>query len=272
MWYPAWRVSVFRVFLVRVFQQSDWIQTRKTQNRDTFHALIFLIFSYLFQAHGQSLEAGQESIRIEERRFVNLTWRIKKGLTHIRSIFLTEEIGPKKMVLFTKSDNSKQRRFQYLELRFGKRLNIDLEGDNVTVKLKNSTHNDTCTLSLVVLFQDSKDETIIHSATRIQICGMLTRNSLTCLFFVQRNKNILVVFSTSKFFQKSGESREDLFPFTYYTKNEVFHKGFLQFPADLVTFTEKILIKKLHFLCSGWLRDRNCNKEVTYYHQHFSTF
>ena len=43
-----------------------------------------------------------------------------------------------------------------------------------------------------------------------------------------------------------------------HTKNEVSHEGFLQkmwpdpqFPADLVTFTEKILIGKLHFLCSG---------------------
>ena len=34
------------------------------------------------------------------------------------------------------------------------------------------------------------------------------------------------------------------------TKNKVFHCGFLQFPADLVTFTEEILNEKLHFLLS----------------------
>ena len=32
-------------------------------------------------------------------------------------------------------------------------------------------------------------------------------------------------------------------------KNEVFHYGFLQVPADLVTFTEEIHNRKLHFLC-----------------------
>ena len=38
------------------------------------------------------------------------------------------------------------------------------------------------------------------------------------------------------------------------TKNEVFHLGFLlhlEFPADLVTLTEKISSIKLHFLYSG---------------------
>ena len=34
------------------------------------------------------------------------------------------------------------------------------------------------------------------------------------------------------------------------TKNEVFHYRFLRFPADLVTFTEEIYNRKLHFLCS----------------------
>ena len=40
-------------------------------------------------------------------------------------------------------------------------------------------------------------------------------------------------------------------------KNEVFHYGFLQVPADLVTFTEEIHNRKLHFLCS----------EIFYYQQ-----
>ena len=35
------------------------------------------------------------------------------------------------------------------------------------------------------------------------------------------------------------------------TKNQVFHDGFLQTPADLVIFTGKIYDGKLHFLCSG---------------------
>ena len=44
-------------------------------------------------------------------------------------------------------------------------------------------------------------------------------------------------------------------------KNKVYHKGFvqwmwpnLQFPADLVTFTEEILYGKLYFLCSIYYR------------------
>ena len=35
------------------------------------------------------------------------------------------------------------------------------------------------------------------------------------------------------------------------TKNEVFHYGFVQFPADLVKFTEEIRNRKLHFLCNA---------------------
>ena len=35
----AWKVSVFGVFMVRIFPHSDWIRTRKTLNTDTFHAV-----------------------------------------------------------------------------------------------------------------------------------------------------------------------------------------------------------------------------------------
>ena len=38
-------------------------------------------------------------------------------------------------------------------------------------------------------------------------------------------------------------------------KNKVFHYRFLQFPADLVTFTEEICNGKLHVLCSGCFSD-----------------
>ena len=48
-----------------------------------------------------------------------------------------------------------------------------------------------------------------------------------------------------------------LFLLSLFTKNEIFHLGFLQLmwpnpqeTADLVTFTEEILYEKLHFLCS----------------------
>ena len=57
--YTSWKVSVFGVFLVLVFQHSDWIrrdtaslriqskcgkiQTRKTSDTDTFHAMIYLL-------------------------------------------------------------------------------------------------------------------------------------------------------------------------------------------------------------------------------------
>ena len=34
----ALKVSVFRVFLVRIFPDSDWIRTIKTPNTDFFHA------------------------------------------------------------------------------------------------------------------------------------------------------------------------------------------------------------------------------------------
>ena len=57
--YTAWKVSVFGVFLVRIFPHSDWIRrygvsfriqsewgkirTRKTPNTDTFHAVLALV-------------------------------------------------------------------------------------------------------------------------------------------------------------------------------------------------------------------------------------
>ena len=117
---------------------------------------------------------------------------------------MTEEIGPKKKVLLPKSFPLTP----YHKIRFGERLKVYLGGEeNVTVQLKNSTYNDTCTLSLVVFFRHGEDETIMYSATRIQICGMLTRNSLSCFCFVHRN-NILVAFLLSKFCQKINESRD----------------------------------------------------------------
>ena len=40
--YTAWKVSVFGVLLVRIFPHLDWIRTRKTPNRDIFHAVKLL--------------------------------------------------------------------------------------------------------------------------------------------------------------------------------------------------------------------------------------
>ena len=37
----AWKVSVFGVFLVRIFLHSEWVRTRKTPNMDTFYAVKF---------------------------------------------------------------------------------------------------------------------------------------------------------------------------------------------------------------------------------------
>ena len=34
----AWKVSVFGVFLIRIFSPLDWKRTRKTPNTNTFHA------------------------------------------------------------------------------------------------------------------------------------------------------------------------------------------------------------------------------------------
>ena len=35
----AWKVSIFRVILVRIFPHSDWVRTRITPNKDTFYAV-----------------------------------------------------------------------------------------------------------------------------------------------------------------------------------------------------------------------------------------
>ena len=40
----AWKVSVFRVFLVCILQHSGWITTRKTLNTETFHAMAMMLF------------------------------------------------------------------------------------------------------------------------------------------------------------------------------------------------------------------------------------
>ena len=40
--HTAWKVSVLRVFLVRIFLYSEWIRTRKTPNTEIFHAVPFL--------------------------------------------------------------------------------------------------------------------------------------------------------------------------------------------------------------------------------------
>ena len=45
--YTSWKMSVFIVFLVRIFPHLDWIREnrdRKTPNMDTFHAVIYLAF------------------------------------------------------------------------------------------------------------------------------------------------------------------------------------------------------------------------------------
>ena len=47
--YTVWKVSVFGVFLVRIFPHSDWIRRDterygKTPNTDTFHAVSLSIF------------------------------------------------------------------------------------------------------------------------------------------------------------------------------------------------------------------------------------
>ena len=36
----AWKVSIFGVFMVRIFPHLEWIRTRKTQNMDTFHTVL----------------------------------------------------------------------------------------------------------------------------------------------------------------------------------------------------------------------------------------
>ena len=70
----AWKVSVFGLFLIRVFPHSDWIwkdteskclkiRTRKTPNMDTFHAIL-------------------------NAKFVNHQRRIQNSVEHIRRSFL----------------------------------------------------------------------------------------------------------------------------------------------------------------------------------------
>ena len=38
--YTAWKVATFGVFPVHIFLHSNWLRTRKTPNKDSFHALI----------------------------------------------------------------------------------------------------------------------------------------------------------------------------------------------------------------------------------------
>ena len=46
--FTAWKVSVFGDFLVRIFPHSDWIRNRKTPNKDTFYAVVFIhIYLYI---------------------------------------------------------------------------------------------------------------------------------------------------------------------------------------------------------------------------------
>ena len=57
----------------------------------------------------------------------------------------------------------------------------------------------------------------------------------------------------------------ELYTAQHCTKNEVFYWGFLQqmWPADLVTFTEESLHRKLHFLCSvNTINELNMNKAL----------
>ena len=42
------KVSIFGVFLVRIFPHSDWIRRNKTPNTDTFHAMLFIKFSLIY--------------------------------------------------------------------------------------------------------------------------------------------------------------------------------------------------------------------------------
>ena len=48
--YTAWKVSVFRIFLVSIFPRLNWIRIRKTPNTDTFHAVIAYHFLLVYGA------------------------------------------------------------------------------------------------------------------------------------------------------------------------------------------------------------------------------
>ena len=43
----AWKVPIFRVFLICIFPHSDWMRTRKTPNTDTFQAVKTISFQFL---------------------------------------------------------------------------------------------------------------------------------------------------------------------------------------------------------------------------------
>ena len=47
-WNTAWKISLFGVFLVRIFPQSNWNRTRKNPNTENFHAVLPVLWFFFF--------------------------------------------------------------------------------------------------------------------------------------------------------------------------------------------------------------------------------
>ena len=67
--HPAWKVSVFRVILVRIFPNSDWIRIRTTPNTGTFYAVAEtkILIVFLNSLHKLVL-------KIMHKKHIDRTW------------------------------------------------------------------------------------------------------------------------------------------------------------------------------------------------------
>ena len=69
--FTGWKMSVFEVFLVRIFPHSDWIGTRKTANTDTFYAVLDMINHILLLAELNAYDFSTNSLKLMQNYLRN---------------------------------------------------------------------------------------------------------------------------------------------------------------------------------------------------------
>ena len=99
----------------------------------------------------------------------------------------------------------------------------------------------------------SKDHCFYDSMNTAEKCSWIQVRKIAFFYFFNNIVKSIYGLTISRIIGITYRS--------YYTKNEVFHWGFLQWMwpnpqeiADLVTFTEEILNRKFHFLSSVVLK------------------
>ena len=112
----AWKVSVFGVFLVRIFPHSDWIRrdvslliyfecrkirTRKTPNADTFHAVDVIDHSHLEEFHEILREYTDIPPKIVLKTKI-FTYHNLKGITNYKNLVVLKEDKDSSLVLIDK--------------------------------------------------------------------------------------------------------------------------------------------------------------------------